>query len=225
MTDQLHARRGQAMLRKRGDILPENAVPMTDDEVYEVQMKRIEQFKPESEVRAFKYGSFLVSANVAVSGVMISNIVRQNFNLGALRRGLTYGPALFIPSIISVGIHEMAVKRSILLGKEECPLCISLRSGVLQVASGVVYPYVLSILTCLPTARDYYTLPLPASKSGTSYFKLLKQVSPSKMTMLLLALSNMFVGMWMARRELQIFHKHFEKPPRQLEMPVDLDSN
>lgn len=128
---------------------------------------------------------------------------------------LTYAPSVLLPSIFSGGIHEFTIKNNILLGKESCATCVTVRSGVYHAFMGVCYPYVLSILSCLPVARQFYTLSFPSTHKGLGYMQFLKHVSPSGSVLLSLGLLNMLIGMGIARKEMLAFVNHLSKPPQE----------
>ncbi|GFO38666.1 transmembrane protein 126a [Plakobranchus ocellatus] len=147
--------------------------------------------------------------------------MRRNFRLGGLRRSLTYIPAVFLAGLCSGAMQELFIKRSVILGRESCPTCTAVKGGCLQLGLGVVYPYILSLLTCVPTARDYYTLPFPSSGKGSAYLQLLRQVSPKSSWMLGLAAINIYMGSFVAIRQLQIFANHLSQPPSRLKAFLD----
>lgn len=176
--------------------------------------------------RPFTWGVGLLSSTVAVSSLIIHNMFRQRFKLGGLGRIKTYIPVVGISSLMSLGIHEFGIKHKILLGQEGCPLCISLRSSAFQVGIGLVYPYIMSILTCLPLAREYYTLPMPDKGGGKgAYLRLFRQVRPAPLPMLFLGITHAILGIKIANSEMKVFHKHLSHSPSLSEMPIDMPVN
>ncbi|RUS70414.1 hypothetical protein EGW08_021822 [Elysia chlorotica] len=209
--------RGEAVLFKRGERIPQNALPLQDAEVLSIQTSRINKFQPQEKVRVYHYSSYAVSATTSISGLVIANVMRRNFRLGGLRKVLTYVPTVVISGLCAGAMQEILIKRQILLGKESCPPCVAVKGGCLQAGLGVVYPYVLSLLTCIPTARDYYTLQFPGRGSNSSYLQLLRQVSPKSSWMFGLALLNIYVGSYVAVRQLQVFAQHLSRPPSKMQ--------
>lgn len=107
----------------------------------------------------------------------------------------------------------MVMKPKILLGMESCPTCLSVRTGAYQSAVGVCYPYVISLVACLATAREFYTLDIAATKQPMGFLRLLRHVSPSPNIIIALGILNMLIGMEVSRREIQTYIKHLSKPP------------
>ena len=167
--------------------------------------------------RVYQYSSYALSATTSLSGLVIANVMRRNFRLGGLRRMLTYFPTVVISGLCAGAMQEILIKRAVLLGKESCPTCTAVKGGCLQMGLGVVYPYILSLLTCIPTARDYYTLQFPGRGSNNSYLQLLRQVSPRSSWMLGLALLNIYMGSFVASRQLQVFAHHLSHPPSRMQ--------
>ena len=165
----------------------------------------------------YQFSNYAVSASTSLSGLVIANTMRRNFRLGGLRRGLTYIPTVIISGMCAASMQEILIKRPILLGKESCPTCTAVKGGCLQMGLGVIYPYILSLLTCIPTARDYYTLQFPGRGNGNSYLQLLRQVSPKSSWMLGLALVNIYMGSFVAARQLQVFAHHLSQPPSRMQ--------
>ncbi|GFS25302.1 transmembrane protein 126A [Elysia marginata] len=210
--------RGEAVLLRKGDKIPANALPLTDAEVLSIQTRRINTFQPQKDVRVYLYSNYAISATTGLSGLAIANVMRRNFRLGGLRRMLTYGPTVVIAGLCAGVMQEIFIKRQILLGKEACPTCTAVKGGCFQMGMGVVYPYILSLLTCIPTARDYYTLQLPGRGSGgNSYLQLLRQVTPKSSYLLGLVVLNIYMGAFVATRQLQVFAKHLSQPPTRMQ--------
>uniref|UniRef100_A0A0B6ZEV4 Transmembrane protein 126A n=1 Tax=Arion vulgaris TaxID=1028688 RepID=A0A0B6ZEV4_9EUPU len=213
MTDQSESRFQRIVALKKGEPVPKNAYQLTDKEILEIQHKRIENFQPQSEMRMLNYGNHVLGAAVTVSGLIINSIFRKNFRLGGLKVFGTYLPSSILPVLLSVGVHEFGIKNKILLGREMCSTCVSVKGGLCQAFIGLCYPYIVSILTCLPTAREYFTLPMPSTPKGVGYVRLLRHVSPTSNVILAIGLTNLMIGMAVSKMELQTFVKHLSKPP------------
>ncbi|CAL1531970.1 unnamed protein product [Lymnaea stagnalis] len=201
--------RSKPVLLKRGDAVPQNAILMQDDEVLIYQMQRLKNIQPQSEVRALNYGIYTLGACAGLSGFIIASTMRRNFKLGGLRKMLTYGPTVAVCGGLAGIVHEFNVKQSILLGKESCVTCVALRSGFYQATLGVGYTFIVSFLTCVLTAREYYTLPMPQASKGMVFLRLVRQVSPTANVLLMLGLFNMFIGASLAQKEFKLFVKYF----------------
>ncbi|KAH9489195.1 hypothetical protein Btru_044463 [Bulinus truncatus] len=199
----------KVMLVKRGGEVPGNAVLMSDQDVLQYQLNRIQKFQPQREMTVFNYSTYIIGATVGLSSLVIVSTMRKNFNLGGLSKGLTYGPSLLVPASCAGVAHDLIIKHRILLGQEPCATCVTLRSGVIQTLAGVCYPLLISFLTCIPVARKNYTLPLPQSAVGLGYFKLVKQVSPKSLVLLQLILGNLLVGSYFAYKESDLFLHYF----------------
>ncbi|KAK0066565.1 complex I assembly factor TMEM126B mitochondrial [Biomphalaria pfeifferi] len=200
---------GGPVLVKRGDVIPSGAVPMSDNEVLEFQLNRVKHFQPQSQMVPYNYCNYIIGTAVALSSLVIISTMRRNFQLGGLSKGLTYGPSVLLPSAMAGAWHEFGIKNKILLGREPCSVCVTLRSAAYTALLGVGYPLIVSFLACIPVARKNYTLPLASSAEGFGYVKLVKHVIPKSSVLLQLILGNFIVGSWFAHRELKLFHRHF----------------
>ena len=176
----------------------------------------------------FLYGGYLVGLGVALTSGRINRIIRGNFNLGTLKKGFTMGPAVLLPPMMCTGYHELKSKADILLAKRDtCPLCLMLKSGVVTALCAVVYPFVVTLTTCIPTARENYTMSFPEGKGRWGFFNLVRKVSPPSTTLMGLALLNVFLGAYVTKRQLDVFQNYLLKPPSQdeTEMFLDLTQN
>jgi len=205
-------KRGEARLLRKGETLPENAIKLTDNEMYDIQLRRIERLKSKWEMKFYTWGGYWGAGLVGLSGLMIEKSIRQNFRMGSLSGIFTKCVATVVPAVMTVTLHEMYTKKEILLGRtSECSLCSLTKSGAIQAMNGVGYTYLCALVTCWPIARDNYTLPQPGK---TGYLQLIRKVSPPAKTMLLLTGINFVAGALYARKSIIIFEKWLSEPPK-----------
>ncbi|XP_059142061.1 uncharacterized protein LOC131929730 [Physella acuta] len=202
------------VLLKKGEAVPAYARLMSDNDVLSWQKKRIENHQPQSEIFVFKYGMHILTGVAGLSGFIINTNIRKNFRLGTLRSMFTYIPSVVLTGALAGVIHQFGIKDRVLVGKEYCSLCVSLRSGTYQSVMGVAYSFLVSFLTCLPTARENYTLPMPATQKGLGYLKLLNTISPKSSILLSLIAANMVFGCVVGQQEFSVFLNHLiQRPP------------
>lgn len=161
----------------------------------------------------FKYGMHLLAGVAGLSGFIINTNIRKNFRLGTLRSMFTYLPSVVVTGALAGMLHEFAIKDRVLIGKEYCTLCVSLRSGTYQTVMAVAYSFMVSFLTCLPTAREYYTLPMPTTQKGLGYLKLLNTVAPKSSILLSIIAANMVIGSVIGQQEFSVFLNHLTQRP------------
>ncbi|XP_041346864.1 transmembrane protein 126A-like [Gigantopelta aegis] len=171
-------RGGKQMVRvKNLHDLPEGAVRLTEEEVLSLQMKKIIKWNPPSEIWPLRYGTAVIGIASAAAGIIINAHYRHKFALQNFGRFNTYLSSVAFPVLFSCLVHELFVKREIIVGRLECPLCSQMRSGSLQAFLGGLYPMAVAPVSCIIFARKYYTYSIPKISEGQEIVKMLRKTS------------------------------------------------
>jgi len=200
---------GEVLLIPKTD-LPDNARLLTDNEVMTIQTERVKRIKPTWESTFYEYGGYIGMATTALSGLMLEMAVRKNCRLGGLQNVMTKAAVCIMPALMTTVMHDNLIKKTIILGRQDCVWCAAAKSGVLQCAHGVLYTYSIAMLCCIPVAQKYWTFPQPKNES---IFKLVHKLSPPRRTVLPLIGINMVVGGAMAILDVEFFNRYLAKPP------------
>ncbi|KAK9505874.1 hypothetical protein O3M35_009846 [Rhynocoris fuscipes] len=139
---------------------PEGAVRISREEAIKLQWKLVLDWKPASDVWPFRYGVASLAIGSAISGIMIASHFRRKLKLKDIGRIAMYLPNVVIPSLALPILHQKLVSEPILI-QADCPVCIQLRSIVLQNAIGLVYPLILTPLSGYLLASTFATTRLP----------------------------------------------------------------
>lgn len=114
----------------------------------------------------------------AITSIYLISIVRHKFKLGRYHaRGIQYitasaFPTLFVPICAVPLVAEPAMIKEI-----ECANCMGVRTGLLQVAGGVLWAGSIAVVGALYYAKRYHTVPLPpiSPRYAKDFGKILSQ--------------------------------------------------
>ncbi|XP_071532967.1 transmembrane protein 126A isoform X1 [Panulirus ornatus] len=131
----------------------------------------LRKWKPNSDVFAIKYYPFALSALSVGSAAFINAHYRKAVKLRNSGFLTSLLPVIMLPSIASSLMHHQLVQGPFLLQKVQCPLCIELRGGMVQLFCGFIYPMVLAPLAAFQLATRLYTYPLPSVFKPKAWLK------------------------------------------------------
>lgn len=201
-----HAKGGKISQVSRYEELPEGAVPISPDDVLLFQLERLKNWKNGSEVWPLTKGAGICAASTVVSSVLTNNHFRKQFNLRYFGRTSGYLMVVCVPTIVTFLLHTTLVTRRILVADFTCPTCLLTKSSILQGLNGAVYPSVISPIMCIIQAKKYLTSPIePTKRIGDTVKVIARTAIPFKGFILLSILSNMAVGMYITRLEMDTF--------------------
>ncbi|XP_045606779.2 uncharacterized protein [Procambarus clarkii] len=122
----------------------------------------INEWKPASDVFALKNYVFGLSAINSCTAAYINAHYRKAVKLRSQAFIPTLIPVVFLPAIAGSVLHHHFVQRPLLLQKFQCPVCLELRGGAVQLFAGILYPLVLAPLASFQFATRLYTYALPS---------------------------------------------------------------
>uniref|UniRef100_A0A069DXF8 Putative conserved plasma membrane protein n=1 Tax=Panstrongylus megistus TaxID=65343 RepID=A0A069DXF8_9HEMI len=144
---------------------PEGSVRLTEEEAANLQWKLIYNWKPTSDVWPFRYGMASLAVGATLSAILIVGHFRRKLKLRNIGYFAMYMPNVVMPTLALPLLHQKLVTEPILL-QTECPVCIQLRSIVLQNGLGLIYPLILSPTCGFLLATSQATIRLPILSLG-----------------------------------------------------------
>ncbi|XP_076037342.1 transmembrane protein 126 isoform X2 [Oratosquilla oratoria] len=98
----------------------------------------------------------------SVSAAYINTYFRKAVKLRQHGFLSTFIPTVILPSITGTILHHQFVFRPLILQKFDCPVCLELRGGALQLFAGFVYPFLLAPAASFHFAQRLYTYHMPS---------------------------------------------------------------
>ncbi|XP_022208129.1 uncharacterized protein LOC111064683 [Drosophila obscura] len=168
-----------ALSRAKHELLPEDAVVISEDQALKYQWKIITAWDKIGEVWSLRYTPGILSAVAAATGAYINNHYRTKLRLGSHGRLSSYMPIVVVPAIFTMLTHKFFIQRPILLDPlGECPICRQVRSAAFQTSLGIVYPTILAPFAAFMFATRCYTYRLPSiTESPKEVFMLWRQIT------------------------------------------------
>jgi len=142
--------------------LPKGAIRLTRPEVIEAAYR----YRERKEFRAYRK---LENVWPAVGGFAcmwtscyVISIVRHKFKLGRYHaRAIHYISGSALPAVMVPIFHVPVVYQAALIKETPCSDCLGIRSGLLQIAGGLIWSTVLAFGGALYYAKRFHTVPLP----------------------------------------------------------------
>ncbi|KAF7411242.1 hypothetical protein V1477_001857 [Vespula maculifrons] len=171
-----------ALRMSKGEV-PENAIALTRSEAIKYQWNQIHKWKPQREVWPFSYGVALLGGVAALSGVYINMRIRKSLKLRSFGTAASAVTMSVCPgSLVCIAQLQMVTEKTF-FPLESCPLCIEMRSIVVQNCGAIIYPMILSpIVNFLIAKRDgRFRMPYYTNWKEMIYFcvNLFKPIVPS----------------------------------------------
>ncbi|CAH2991424.1 unnamed protein product [Chilo suppressalis] len=155
------------VLMKSKENVPKDAVLLTEEDAIKYAWDFVDGWKTPSDVWALRFGPFILGGINAISGLIINNHFRNKLKLGPYGFLSSAIPISLMPGILTPLFHRYIVSTDMLLMKAEtCPLCYEIRSTVLQLGLGVVYPMLLAPTTAMMLSHRYATARIPELYDG-----------------------------------------------------------
>ncbi|KAJ9585705.1 hypothetical protein L9F63_002495 [Diploptera punctata] len=125
----------------------------------------------------------------------------------------TYLPTVVIPAIAASMFHQQLVSFDIAIQKTPCPVCLQVRSSIIQVASSVLYPAALAPFAAFTMATHYFTYKLPyITKDPKAVFGLYKKFTkPILNTLFSIAIAQGLIAMFITYMEAKSYMTIQEK--------------
>ncbi|XP_066964983.1 transmembrane protein 126A [Macrobrachium rosenbergii] len=162
----------------------------------------IDSWKPASDVYAIKNYPLVTGLASSLSGAYINSYYRQKVKLRSRVFFPTAVPMIFLPVFVSTILHHQFVQRPLILQKFQCPVCIELRGGAIQLFAGFIYPMVLGPVVAFHFASTLYTYALPTIKEPKKLLDVfLKFTKPVLPRLWLIAGAQTAIGMALTHAE------------------------
>ncbi|XP_047474817.1 transmembrane protein 126A-like [Penaeus chinensis] len=156
----------------------------------------IKDWKPSSDVFALKNFPYAVSALGSCSAAYINAHYRKAVKLRHNAFVSSLIPVVVLPPLVGTLMHHHFIQRPLLLQKFQCPVCLELRAGAIQLFAGFIYPMVLAPVAAFQFAARLYTYPLPPVSQPKALLKeFIKLTSPVKSKLYVLAGIQLAAGM------------------------------
>ncbi|KAK8751395.1 hypothetical protein OTU49_014584, partial [Cherax quadricarinatus] len=171
------------------------SVDSLDMESLNESMTLIDTWKPTKDVFALKNYMFGLSSISSCTAAYINSHYRRAVKLRNYAFVPTFIPVVLLPSIVSTLLHHHFVQTPLLMQKLQCPVCLELKGGAVQLFSGFIYPMVLAPLSAFQFATRLYTYPLPSVGEPKALMKeLIRMTRPILPKLCLLAGFQVVVG-------------------------------
>ncbi|KAK3887658.1 hypothetical protein Pcinc_008243 [Petrolisthes cinctipes] len=131
----------------------------------------INEWTPTSDVFALKRYMYATSLLSSGSAAYFNAYYRKVVRLRNQAFITTFLPVVILPSLAGSLLHHQFVQRPLLLQEIQCPVCLELRGGMLQMFSGVVYPMLLAPIAAFQYAVRLYTYSMPDITTPRLWFK------------------------------------------------------
>lgn len=162
----------------------------------------------------FLTGNPLVAFNTGLVGLVSNSFFRRML---MVRHGLilTSLPMAAIPGITVTLLYPALISAPILMGDIQCPLCASLRAGVMGLTIGALYPFLMAIPLNSSLAVRYDTLKIPSfPKDKSSFDKALqfwqRKIRYFKGQFISVAIFQTFMFAFVADRQFKLAHSELD---------------
>lgn len=156
----------------------------------------IKEWKPSSDVFALKNFPYAISALGSCTAAYINAHYRKALKLRHHAFVASFIPVVVLPPLVGTLMHHHFVQRPLLLQKFQCPVCLELRAGSIQLFAGFIYPMVLAPLASFQFAARLYTYPLPEISQPKALLKeFIKMTRPVMSKLYVLAGIQLAAGM------------------------------
>ncbi|XP_015177581.1 PREDICTED: uncharacterized protein LOC107066990 [Polistes dominula] len=149
-----------ALSSTKGEI-PENVIVLTQKEAIAYRWKQIYNWKPQKEVWPLSYGAALLGGVAALSSFYINTRIRKIIKLRTFGSIASAIPMTVCPALITTLAQMEMVSEKVVLPMQTCPLCLEMRSILVQNTCGILYPLVLSPVVNLLIAKRVGTFRMP----------------------------------------------------------------
>ncbi|XP_013142537.1 PREDICTED: uncharacterized protein LOC106106500 [Papilio polytes] len=147
--------------------IPEDAVVLSEMEATSYIWDIVNDWETFSDTWALRYSPAILGAINGICGLLINNHYRQKLKLGNYGYFSSVVPVTVMPGILTALFHRHVISTNMLLMKlDTCPICYEVRSGMTQIALGILYPMLLGPTSALMLANRYSTYRVPDLKEG-----------------------------------------------------------
>ncbi|KAF5904820.1 transmembrane protein [Clarias magur] len=171
--------------------------------IIEQLSKRFEKL-PDIDRKIFAYGPVYLGANAGLAGLIANSLYRRALNVtqGRFTSGL---PMAVLPFLTTVALYNAAVSNPLLTGDLNCPTCVLLRSALIGVVGGGIYPILLALPVNAGLAARYNSTPMPEKGNILRFWTTLSKPIVRRMYAVLL-LQTLF-GTYLGSKHSEIYLK------------------
>ncbi|KAJ8309912.1 hypothetical protein KUTeg_011777 [Tegillarca granosa] len=193
---------------RKGDQLPEGAVLMRPEQVFEIHKNRLWNWKPWYEAWPFNIGHILLGTSSGFTGIFTVMRFRSALNLGNLAFPSTMLIGAVLPSVLASVMFRMLVSERILTSHFSTSLQAETMAGVTQCVLGAVYPFILAPLVCTAQAQNCKTFAVPTWQEKKAFVDIMKKTLPFKRIAVPILGFHFSLGMFIAQQQWSFFeHK------------------
>ncbi|XP_018578643.1 uncharacterized protein LOC108916823 [Anoplophora glabripennis] len=172
-----------ALEKKKVGEIPQDAVVLSKEQALKYHYAILNNWKSESDIFAYKYGSVFLGVSTMLVGGYINNHFRRKLKLFSYGRISSYLPICAAPATMCFFLHhEVVLKDLVLLQQNHCPICMEMKASAFQSLFGLALPLALAPITSLGLAQRYGTSSIPSIlQEPLEVFKLVRKfVNPIK---------------------------------------------
>ncbi|XP_028904150.1 transmembrane protein 126A [Ornithorhynchus anatinus] len=174
----------------------------------EVIARKIELL-PELERNLLTYGSGYVGVNAGLCGLTANTFFRRILNVTQARLSASL-PMAVLPFLTTTVTYQTFVTDPLNLGLLNCETCTTIRSGLVGLLVGGLYPVALALPINGALAAIYHTSPLPQRGNILNYWITLSK--PVFRKMLFPVLLQTAFAFYLGSRQYGIFIKALQLP-------------
>uniref|UniRef100_H0XN02 Transmembrane protein 126A n=1 Tax=Otolemur garnettii TaxID=30611 RepID=H0XN02_OTOGA len=170
---------------------------------------------PESERHLLEYGSVYIGFNSALCGLIANSLFRRVLNVTKARiaAGL---PMAVLPFLATDIAYRSFVTLPLSTGDLMCESCAVIRSGLVGLFMGGLYPVVLAAPVSLSLAASYQSAPLPEKGNILTYWVRISK--PVFRRMLAPILLQTVLSAYLGSRQYKLLIKALKLPEPDLEI-------
>lgn len=158
-------------LRLKTEEVPQNAVVLTKSEALKYQWQQIANWKPQSNVWSFNFGSFILGGVAAISGAYINYRFRKVMKMRDFGQIASTTNVVVCPLVLTTCLQSQYVASEILLPIDKCAICLELRTIFIQNVCAIGYPFLLVPISNFMLAIRGQTHRIPYYKNYKELFR------------------------------------------------------
>ncbi|XP_065075320.1 uncharacterized protein LOC135699075 [Ochlerotatus camptorhynchus] len=214
-----------ALLHKNQSEIPQDAVRLDEKQAVIYFMKLVDGWPDKWDIWPLAYTPGILGATTVMSSIYINSHYRGKLRLGTFGRLSSYIPTVVLPALMTTFFHRAFIVPDVVLARQQCPVCVQTRAGLLQAAFSTVYPMLLAPMSAFMFATRHFTYRLPSiTEQPREVLKLYKKLSnPIMLTVTGLLAFNMMVSMFLTGKEFETVYKvNLKLQEQEQEEVVDL---
>uniref|UniRef100_A0A146L9Z8 Uncharacterized protein n=1 Tax=Lygus hesperus TaxID=30085 RepID=A0A146L9Z8_LYGHE len=192
------------VVKKSGDQdVPSNYEKCSKAEAIQHQWGIISTWTPKWDVWPFHQGLGVLAMTGAISGGMIASYIRLKLGLRHFGRMAMLLPTMGVPGAFCPILNIKLVGEPVMI-QSECPVCLQMRSMLIQNIMGIGYPIVMASGTGIHLAERYATYRLPefSLRAIPQFVNIARNLfAPYKNSIIALAIINTLIAGFITDRQ------------------------